>query len=66
MGVFDLPSLWVYIWFANGTSKNVANMDSLTPEEAESIRKMWDRPDRKVVRMTLQTSRGKVYREYKF
>jgi len=66
MGWLDLPSLWVYVQFDNGSTMNVANMDSLNPEEAEQIRKMWTKPSRKVVRVTLQTKRGKVFKEYTY
>jgi hypothetical protein len=41
-------------------------MDSLSAKEAESIRKMLDRPDRKVTRVVLQDSVGRVYKEYTY
>ena len=60
------PSLKVYVYFENERGVCAAFMDSLTPKEAESIRKQWERPDRKVTRVVLQNSQGRVYKEYTY
>lgn len=60
------PSLKVFVYFKNERGVCAAITDSLSAKEAESIRKMWDRPDRKVTRVVLQDSVGRVYKEYTY
>ena len=60
------PSLKVFVYFKNERGVCAAIMDSLSAKEAESIRKMWDRPGRKVTRVVLRDRAGKIYKEYTF
>ena len=67
MGAFDLPSLWVYVWYEDGTRENVANTDDLTAREAEEFRDRWQKArGKKVVRVTLESRSGQTYAKYKF
>jgi len=65
MDGLQLPSLWVYVWYADGTRQNVANTDTLEPREAEEFAKRWGQK-KKVVRVTLEDTKGKVYKKYGF
>ena len=66
MGVFDLPSNWVYIEYEDGTRKNIANTDTLSYSVAFSFYKDWYEEENKIVKMTLETSDGKVLKTFDF
>lgn len=63
-----LPSKWVFVWYASGRVMNVANTDSLSEEEAEKYKQMWDykRDNAEVIKVTLESNKGTVYKEYEF
>ena len=67
MSAFDLPKLMVYVWFENGTSENVAFMDTLTTGEAFRFKETLERVrGMKVVKVTLADRRERVYTSYEF
>ena len=67
MGAFDLPKLMVYVWFENGTSENVAFMDTLSAKEAKRFKETLERVrGMKVVKVTLEDRRKRVYTTYEF
>lgn len=66
MGAFDLPSNWVYIEYEDGTRKNIANTDTLSYGCALSFYKSWYKEENKIVKMTLETSNGKVLKTFDF
>lgn len=61
-----LPSQWVYIQYEDGKRENVANTDSLSADEAEKYRAMWEKArGKKVIRVTLEV-KGDVLRAFKY
>lgn len=68
IGYIGLPSLWVFVWYKSGRKMNVANSDTLSEEEAKNYKEMWDfhRDNSEVVKVTLESNKGKVYKEYAF
>lgn len=67
MGAFDLPKLMVYVWFENGTSENVAFMDTLSADRAKKFKETLERVRwMKVVKVTLEDRHKRVYRTYEF
>ena len=67
MSAFDLPKLMVYVWFENGTSENVAFMDTLSAKEAKRFKETLERVrGMKVVKVTLEDRRKRVYTTYEF
>ena len=67
MGAFDLPKLMVYVWFENETSENVAFMDTLSAKEAKRFKETLERVrGMKVVKVTLEDRRKRVYTTYEF
>ena len=67
MGAFDLPKLMVYVWFENGTSENVAFMDTLSAKEAKRFKETLEGVrGMKVVKVTLEDRRKRVYTTYEF
>ena len=61
-----LPSHWVYVHYENGDEDNVANTDYLTEKEALEYKKMWDKPNNKIIKVTLRDNDGKIVDWYKF
>ena len=67
MGAFDLPKLMVYVWFENGTSENVAFMDTLSAKEAKRFKETLEGVrGMKVVKVTLEDRRKRIYTTYEF
>ncbi len=68
IGYIGLPSLWVFVHYNSGLKMNVANSDTLSKEEANYYKEMWDfkRDGAEVVRVTLESNKGKIYKEYFF
>lgn len=68
IGYIGLPSKWVFVWYKSGRVLNVANSDTLTKKEAEQYKEMWDfkRDDAEVVKVTLESNKGTVYKTYEF
>lgn len=66
MGVFDLPTHWVYVHYEDGTVKNVANSDYLNAKEALEYKTMWDKSNNKVIEVSLRTNDDVIVRWYKF
>ena len=63
----QLPTMWVYVWYEDGTRENVANTDDLTSREAQEYRDRWEKArGKKVVRVTLESSKGYVSKQYRF
>lgn len=59
--------MWVYVWYEDGTRENVANTDDLTSREAQEYRDRWEKArGKKVVRVTLESSKGYVSKQYRF
>ena len=55
MGLFDLPSGWVYVEYEDGTKENVANTDSINEKFAKSLADNWSKArKKKVVRVYLE------------
>ena len=65
MGLFDLPRYWVYVEFANGKRMNVANTDTLSEEEAEKFKNYWEKKA-DIIKVTLESSDGKVLKEFNY
>ena len=65
MGVFDLPSYWVYVEYENGERKNVANTDTLNETEAKEFKERWENTI-PVVKVTLETSNGRIIKEFTY
>ena len=67
MGAFDLPKLMVHVWFENGTSENVAFMDTLSAKEAKRFKETLEGVrGMKVVKVTLADRCKRVYTTYEF
>ena len=63
----QLPAMWVYVWYEDGTRENVANTDDLTSREAQEYHDRWEKArGKKVVRVTLESSKGYVSKQYRF
>lgn len=63
----QLPTMWVYVWYEDGTRENVANTDDLTSREAEDFRNRLEKVrGKKVVRVTLESSKGYVSKQFRF
>ena len=63
----QLPTMWVYVWYEDGTRENVANTDDLTSREAQEYHDRWEKArGKKVVRVTLESSKGYVSKQYRF
>lgn len=62
-----LPSLWVYVWYADGTCENVANTDTLTKAEADAYAERWEKAREKpVVRVSLGKNEKDIVKEYHY
>ena len=61
----DLPRFWAIVHFENGDMLNVANTDTLTREEAERYKKDWENKG-KIVKVTLETTKGQIINSYSF
>ena len=61
-----LPTHWLYVHYENGEENNVANTDYFTKEEAFKYKEMWDKPNNKVVKVTLRDNDGNIVDWYKF
>lgn len=66
VGFLDLPNNWVYITYETGKKKNVANQDTLTQKEADEYKKMWEKPNNKIVKVELFTSDDKLIKTYTY
>lgn len=53
MGMFDLPTGWVFVEYEDGTRENVANTDVLDENFARGFVKMWGK-EKKIVRVVLE------------
>ena len=63
----QLPTMWVYVWYEDGTRENVANTDDLTSREAQEYHDRLEKArGKKVVRVTLESSKGYVSKQYRF
>ena len=63
----QLPDMWVYVWYEDGTRENVANTDHLNSWEAQEYHDRWEKArGKKVVRVTLESSKGYVSKQYRF
>ena len=63
----QLPTMRVYVWYEDGTRENVANTDDLTSREAQEYHDRWEKArGKKVVRVTLESSKGYVSKQYRF
>lgn len=62
-----LPSRWVYVWYEDGDMENVANTDTLTPEEAERYKSRWEAVrNKKVVQVTLESQKGDTLKSFAY
>lgn len=68
IGYIGLPRKWVYVHYKSGLVMNVANSDTLTKEEAKEYKEMWDfcRDGAEVIKVTLESNKGDIYKEYSF
>lgn len=63
-GLLKLPSLWVYVYFEDGTVENVANSDTLSLAEAMEYKMRWEKKG-KISQITLETSDRKIVKRIK-
>lgn len=63
-GLLKLPSLWVYVYFEDGTVENVANSDTLSLAEAMEYKLRWEKKG-KISQITLETSDRKIVKRIK-
>ena len=66
-----LPRLFVYAFFKDGRCYHIANVRTLTKEEAQEYKEKWDKSIKakghgQVVRINLQDIKGKIYETYSF
>lgn len=61
-----LPSKWVYVQYEDGKKKNVANTDTLSAEEAEKYRAMWEKARKKKVTCVTLEANGAVLRRFTY
>lgn len=66
MGFFDLPTHWVYVHYENGEEENVANTDFLNEKEAWEYKNMWDKPNKKIVKVTLRDNDDNIVDWFEF
>ena len=68
MGLFDLPSKWVYIEYSNGERVNVANTDTLSQGEADSFKDSWEKASngRAIKKVTLETTSGSIVKSFTY
>ena len=65
--LFGLPERWVYVYYEDGKTENVANTDTLTRSEAERYKLYWEQArGKKVVRVDLLTNEGKTVFRHDF
>ena len=68
MGLFDLPSKWVYVEYSDGERVNVANTDTLSQGEADSFKGDWEKASsangRVIKKVTLETTSGSVVKSF--
>lgn len=62
-----LPNKWVFVWYEDGKTENVANDDTLSAEEAQEFKDYWEKArNKKVVRIFLQDNRGNILKSYTY
>ena len=68
MGLFNLPSKWVYIEYSDGERVNVANTDTLSQGEADSFKDDWEKASsgKTVKKVTLETSSGDIVKSFTY
>ena len=65
--MLSLPSRWVFVWYEGGKMENVANTDTLSSEEAREFKDYWEKArGKKVVRVDLQDSKGRLLKSYTY
>ncbi|MBQ7289052.1 MAG: hypothetical protein IJW78_04910 [Clostridia bacterium] len=65
--MLSLPRFFVYVYYEDGKSENVANSDTLTYEEALQYKDYWEKGRRKkVIRVTLEDRGGMCRRCHNF
>lgn len=65
--MLSLPSRWVFVWYEGGKMENVANTDTLSAEEAREFKDYWEKArGKKVVRVDLQDSKGRLLKSYTY
>ena len=65
--MLSLPSRWVFVWYEGGKMENVANQDTLSAEEAREFKEYWEKArGKKVVRVDLQDSKGRLLKSYTY
>ena len=67
MFTLDLPRYYVWVYYENGKTENVASTDTLSQAEAEEFKAYWE-PIRgnKIVRVCLENSQGGIVKGYTF
>lgn len=65
--MLSLPSRWVFVWYEGGKMENVANTDTLSAEEAREFKEYWEKArGKKVVRVDLQDSKGRLLKSFTY
>lgn len=65
--MLSLPSRWVFVWYEGGKMENVANADTLSAEEAREFKEEWEKAKgKRVVRVDLQDSKGRLLKSYTY
>lgn len=61
-----LPTHWAYVHYENGEEDCVANTDFLNEKEALEYKKMWDKPNNKIVKVTLRDNDDNIVSWFEF
>lgn len=65
--MLSLPSRWVFVWYEGGKMENVANTDTLSAAEAREFKEYWEKArGKKVVRVDLQDSKGRLLKSFTY
>lgn len=65
--MLSLPSRWVFVWYEGDKMENVANQDTLSAEEAREFKEYWEKArGKKVVRVDLQDSKGRLLKSFAY
>lgn len=65
--MLSLPSRWVFVWYEGGKMENVANTDTLSAEEAREFKEYWEKArGKKVIRVDLQDSKGRLLKSFTY
>lgn len=65
--MLSLPSRWVFVYYEDGKTENVANTDTLSTDEARAYKERWEKArNKRVIRVELQDSKGNLLKSFSY